>query len=206
VFTVSRTGSTALALTVNYTVSGTATNGVDYQNLSGSVVIAVGQSSATIVVTTLDDNLLEGNETVVVTLSGDAAYTVGFPLSATVTIIDNGTPPGPNVVASPGSAAPGEAVTASWSGITNPTARDWIGLYPSGTGDGSYWTWFYVSSCAQAPGGAGQASGSCPLAVPSNLPTGNYELRLFANDGFMRLAISNSLTVGSALTAIKARS
>ena len=45
VFTVSRTGSTTAALTVNYTVSGTATNGTDYQNLTGSVVIPVGRST-----------------------------------------------------------------------------------------------------------------------------------------------------------------
>jgi hypothetical protein len=36
-FSVSRTGSTASALTVNYTVGGTAIAGSDYQALSGSV-------------------------------------------------------------------------------------------------------------------------------------------------------------------------
>jgi hypothetical protein len=36
-FTLSRTGSTASALTVNYTVGGTATNGVDYSTLTNNV-------------------------------------------------------------------------------------------------------------------------------------------------------------------------
>ena len=89
-FTVSRSGSTSSALTVNYTVGGTATSGSDYQSLSGSVVIPAGQSSAPIVVTPIDDGILgEGNETVVVTLTADAAYAVGAQNSGTVTIVDN---------------------------------------------------------------------------------------------------------------------
>src|SRR5262249_42080525 len=55
--TVSRSGSTASALTVNYTLSGTAANGVDYQNLSGSVTIPAGADSAPVVVSPVDDAL-----------------------------------------------------------------------------------------------------------------------------------------------------
>ena len=89
-FTVSRSGSTSSALTVNYTVGGTATAGSDYQSLSGSVLIPAGQSSAPIVVTPVDDGVVgEGNETVVVTLTADAAYAVGAQNSGTVTIVDN---------------------------------------------------------------------------------------------------------------------
>src|SRR5437667_398021 len=46
VFTVSRTGSTAAAVTVRYSLGGTPQNGVDYQTLSGSVTIPAGASSA----------------------------------------------------------------------------------------------------------------------------------------------------------------
>ncbi|MDH3442922.1 MAG: SBBP repeat-containing protein, partial [Deltaproteobacteria bacterium] len=100
-FTVSRTGGTTTsALTVNYTVSGTATEGSDYFTLSGSAVILTGQSSAQIVVTPIDDGVLgEGNETVIVTLTADPAYTVGAPSSATVTIIDNTNLPTVTIVA-----------------------------------------------------------------------------------------------------------
>src|SRR4051812_17201504 len=52
------------ATTVTYTVSGTATAGVDYYALSGSVTIPQGQSGALIWVTPIQDSLLEGNETV----------------------------------------------------------------------------------------------------------------------------------------------
>jgi len=92
IFTVSRTGSTASPLTVNYTVGGTATSGSDYVALSGSVVILSGQSSGQIVVTPIDDALSEGNETVIANLAAGASYTIGNPNSATVTIADNDAP------------------------------------------------------------------------------------------------------------------
>src|SRR6185503_8069692 len=88
-FTVSRTGSTASSLTVFYSVSGTATAGSDFQTIPLSILIPAGQSSAGITVTTMDDALVEGDETVIVTLSPNAAYTVGSPSSATVTIKDD---------------------------------------------------------------------------------------------------------------------
>jgi hypothetical protein len=54
VFTVQRTGDTGLALVVNYRITGTATNGADYQRLSGTVTIPAGQSSARIEVAPID--------------------------------------------------------------------------------------------------------------------------------------------------------
>jgi hypothetical protein len=67
-FAVTRAGDTAAALTVSYAVSGTATAGADYTALSGNVVIAAGQQTATIDVATIDDGLVESDETVIVTL------------------------------------------------------------------------------------------------------------------------------------------
>jgi len=67
-FTVQRTGDTGQPLAVSYCISGTATNGVDYQRLSGTVTIPAGQSSAQIEVAPID-NLLEGaDKNVTVTL------------------------------------------------------------------------------------------------------------------------------------------
>jgi len=88
-FTVTRTGSTAAPLAVSYTASGTATAGGDYAALSGVATIAAGASAATIVVTPVNDLLVEADETVAVTLLDDAAYTLGTPSSATVTIVSD---------------------------------------------------------------------------------------------------------------------
>jgi len=96
-FAISRTGSTTAALTVNYTTSGTAQNGTDYQTLPGSVTIPAGATSANISITPIDDTAVEGNETAVLTLAANSAYTVGSPSSAIVTITDNDQPPLPVV-------------------------------------------------------------------------------------------------------------
>lgn len=88
-FTVARVGSTVASLTVQYGVSGSATAGADYVALSGSVTIPAGASTATVVVTPLDDNAVEGTETVVLTLQGASTYVVGTPNSASVDVIDN---------------------------------------------------------------------------------------------------------------------
>ena len=87
-FTVTRTGSTSSALTVAYGISGSATNGTDYQTVPAGVVIPAGSSSATIVIGPLDDNANEGAESVVLTLLADPSYTIGAG-QATVTIADN---------------------------------------------------------------------------------------------------------------------
>jgi hypothetical protein len=79
-------------LTVNYAIGGTATNGADYQTLNGSVVIGVGLATASIAVIPVDDNIVEGSETVVLTINPAAAYSLGAASSATVTIADNDLP------------------------------------------------------------------------------------------------------------------
>ena len=83
---MTRTGVTTAALTVNYTVAGTATAGSDYTALAGSVVIPAGSLTATVTVTPINDTAVEPDETVVATLGANAAYTVGAAASATVTI------------------------------------------------------------------------------------------------------------------------
>ncbi|RPI60495.1 MAG: hypothetical protein EHM48_07140, partial [Planctomycetaceae bacterium] len=88
-YTVTRAGSTTNDLTVNYNVTGTATNGTDYSTLSGTVTIPSGQSTATITVTPTNDNTVESTETAILTLASGTGYTVGSPNAATVNIADN---------------------------------------------------------------------------------------------------------------------
>jgi hypothetical protein len=182
------------ALTVNFTVAGSATAGSDYASIGTSVQIPLGSGTAAIPVTVNDDLAFEGTETVVVTLSNNANYTVGSPNSATMTIADNEpSPTGATIGANPTIVNRGGSVTATWSGIVNATAKDWIGLYAVGAGNSSYLSWVYVS-CSQTPGAA-KPSGTCGLFVPSNLANGPYEVRLLANDGFNGLATSNPLSL-----------
>jgi hypothetical protein len=88
-FTFSRTGSTVAALTVNFTLGGTGISGTDYTSIGTTVSFASASATATKLVSVLDDTLVEGDETVVVTLASGSGYTVGAPSSATVTIKDD---------------------------------------------------------------------------------------------------------------------
>jgi hypothetical protein len=101
-FTVSRSGDVSAALVVNVTIGGTATAGTDYQALATSLSLPAGQASAAVLVTPIDDTLVESAETVSLSIAPDANYDVGSPNSAAVTINDNDVapPPPPPVAAS----------------------------------------------------------------------------------------------------------
>ena len=200
-FTVSRTGSTANSLTVNFTVSGSATAGSDYANIGTSVVIPAGAATAAIAVNVIDDTIYEGSETVVVSLSPNASYAVGSANSATVTIADNELPTVISV--SPNGASPGDLLTVTWSGIANPTARDWMGLFAAGAGNGSFITWIYVN-CSQGGSTTPKASGACIVPLPAGVANGTYQFRLLSNDSFNVIATSNPLVVGLPAVSVAA--
>ena len=90
-FTVTRTGPTTSALVVSLTRSGTAVSGTDYAAIASplSLTIPIGSSSATVTVTPIQDTTNEGSETVIEAITSNAAYIVGTPSSATVTIADD---------------------------------------------------------------------------------------------------------------------
>src|SRR3989344_2614492 len=96
--TIARTGPTTDALGVDFALSGTATRNVDY-TLSGPgisstdpndtrLTIRAGATSSEMTVRGIRDNLVEGNETVIITLVNRTVYTLGSPASATITVID----------------------------------------------------------------------------------------------------------------------
>ncbi len=91
-FYFSRTGSTTNAITVLYSVGGTAEPGTDYTALSGSVVIAAGSSGTYVDVTPVNDALPEGAETIVVSLQADTTVPKLYGIAvggATMTMADN---------------------------------------------------------------------------------------------------------------------
>ncbi|MBZ4422496.1 Calx-beta domain-containing protein [Myxococcus sp. RHSTA-1-4] len=90
-FSVARTGPTTSALTVRYALSGTAAE-TDYAALPGTVTIPAGAASANVVLTASDDTLVEGKETVILTLLEDSAYQVHTSASATVSLLDDELP------------------------------------------------------------------------------------------------------------------
>ncbi len=94
-FRIARTGPTNDALTVNYSLHGTATHGVDYENLPGSVVIPRGRRFVLITATPVADDVREPLETVVMRIdprpAGDGSansYQIGTRARATALIAD----------------------------------------------------------------------------------------------------------------------
>jgi len=87
-FTLIRYGATSNALTVDLTISGTASNGVDYTEISNVVVIPAGFLAVDIPVNPIVDNVNRGNKTVVLAVDTNAAYRV-FNRRAVVEIIDD---------------------------------------------------------------------------------------------------------------------
>ena len=98
-FTFTRTSSSG-ALTVYYSIRGTATNGTDYKQITSSVTFANGSTSVTREIEPLYDGVQEGDETVTVVLVPQAStqtFRGGTVTDATVIIIDVDEPDG-NVI------------------------------------------------------------------------------------------------------------
>ena len=92
VYTFTRTGPTTNALTVNYGITGTATNGTDYATIGTSVTFTAGSSTATVTLNPTPDTVIEANETVALTLATGTGYTIGTTTAVTGTITDDDSP------------------------------------------------------------------------------------------------------------------
>jgi hypothetical protein len=92
--TVTRLSGSFGAASVNYSTSnGTATAGLDYTAVSGTLNWTNGETTAkTFVIPILDDLIYEGNETFTVVLTNAVGASLGIPVFKTVTIVENDVP------------------------------------------------------------------------------------------------------------------
>jgi hypothetical protein len=100
-------------LTVFYRASGSATPGIDYSNLTGSVTIAPGKLTNYFLVKPINDLTAEPAETVVVTLLSRPAYKIGSPSTATVTIADDDVSSAGSTLGTPTTESSKQALVAS---------------------------------------------------------------------------------------------
>ncbi|WP_051941703.1 Calx-beta domain-containing protein [Maribacter forsetii] len=114
VFTVSldETNTTGAPVVVNYNVTGTATSGVDFTALSGSVSIPINANSGIVNVVPINDTAIEDNETVILTLTAGTGYTVDSLNNATVFIASDDTNVA-QIIASDGTAAESNGAVSS---------------------------------------------------------------------------------------------
>jgi hypothetical protein len=90
--TVRRFGDTNDDLTVTYNIGGTATNGVDYVALPGSVTVPAGQRRADISIVPIDDGAPDITSTVILRLTPGTNYVLGLPRAAGALILDSRSP------------------------------------------------------------------------------------------------------------------
>ena len=189
-FTISRTGSTAAALTVNLAITGTATSGADYVNISNTVVIPAGAATVAVPVIPVDDTIPEPVETVIATLT-PGIYTIGASASATVNISDD--EPIVSIVASTPDAAepstPG-AFTVTRTGATTRALT--VALNVSGTATSGA---DYTALPASVLIPAGAASVGIPVVPLSD------ELAEGSETVILTIATSGDYTIGAPAAA-----
>jgi len=90
-FTVGRFGNAISNLTVNFSIGGTASNGVDYAALPDYVTIPAGAAYTLIPIVPIDHGASNVNKTVILVLKTNAAveYRIGFPARAAALILEN---------------------------------------------------------------------------------------------------------------------
>ena len=100
VYTFTRTGFTAAPLLVSFSVGGTAvfsepdysqSGAATYTDTSGTVLFGAGNATAQVTIDPTADANPEPDETVILTVTAGAGYTVGTPSSATGTILNDDT-------------------------------------------------------------------------------------------------------------------
>jgi hypothetical protein len=100
----------------------------------------------------------------------------------------------PTLTPSVRTAAAGQSMSVSWSGISDPRAKDWVALFRQDEPNNGARVWWRYVNCTYSPGTAGVASGSCTLTIPAGTPAGTYEFRLFPN-GSISTALATSVPV-----------
>ena len=139
-FRVTRTGVTAGALTVHYRVSETGAMVASDEEGAQSVAFGDGDTEQTVTVPTVGDTVHEADSTVTLTLTADAAYSLG---TATADVVveddDNADPTGAPTI-SDTMPVVGETLTADPSGIVDADGLTgaaytyrWLRVAPGGT-------------------------------------------------------------------------
>lgn len=119
-------------LTINLSYGGTATPGVDYTVPPGTIVVPAGETSLTVQVPTVTDNLVESDRTLTVSLAASSSYTVGSPSSASVTITSQVVPK-LSITANTSTVAQGGAASFVITATQAPTQNTSVSFAVEGT-------------------------------------------------------------------------
>jgi len=113
-FTFYRSDNTNQAVTVSFQLSGTAIKFNDYRTPQGdmpeSVTIPAGATSLVLSILAVDHGAPQGRKSIVLTLSTNSGFNVGYPNTASLTISDN-------VRIASAHPAPGGGFTVTWGSL-----------------------------------------------------------------------------------------
>jgi hypothetical protein len=150
VYTFTRTGPTTNALTVNYTVSGTATIGSDYSGIATTPITKAvsfeeGSATATVTVDPTVDAEVESDEMVELSLAAGTGYTIGTIAALVGTIINDDYLPSLDITATDATKVEGSngstayTFTVNRSGDTSGSSTAaWAVSSAQATGDDFY--------------------------------------------------------------------
>jgi len=138
--TVNLSAASSQTITVAYAVTGAATGtGTDYTLANGTLTYTPSQTSKTITIASIVNDLLdEDNETVIVTLSSPTNSTLGTNTSHTYTITDNDAPPSVSLGISGSPLAENAGVATVTASLNTASAKTvTVTIAPTGTATGS---------------------------------------------------------------------
>jgi len=152
VFTISRAGNANFPMTVNFSLGGTATGGIDYRTVSNFVTLAAGATSTNLVIMPVAGTNVIASKTVILAISANTNYLVGATNSTFITIAGNSGPITSTEFAS-------GAATLTWASVAGKvyqvlyknslSASNWSTFSTNITASGSLTTW--TDATATAP-------------------------------------------------------
>jgi len=169
-------GAIILGIIDTLPAAGTTTDSEGHYEMRENNQIAVGGS-----VNDVPTLLNEGTHTLTLTIP--LGYKMLFPQTPT--------PSGPEVTLSTNSIGVGGTLAVNWFN-NQETTTDWLSLAQAGSANNSYVDWKFTSSCSRGAGTTALEKGTCFFTVNT---AGTYELRLFAQNSYTRLATSEPLQV-----------
>lgn len=93
-FRVSLSSENSAPTVVNFAVTGTAVNGVDYATLGNKITLSAGATNVVIDVSAKDNSAIDPDRTVILTLAPGTGYVLGAVTNGTVTIRNDDLPAG----------------------------------------------------------------------------------------------------------------
>jgi hypothetical protein len=184
--TIRLSAESGLPITLPFTLSGTATAGVDYTVDASPIVIPAGTSWATFTIAITEDALDEKNETMVITLGTPEGATLGTAQVYTLTITDNDPTPTVQFTAARQSTAEGAGT------ITITVALSAASGLPISVP-------FSVAGTASA--GTDYTISGSPITIAAGETTATITLTLF-DDGLIEPDETVIVTLGTPLNAL----